>query len=236
MKNSTTNQLIKPINTNLNGETNMETTMNRQEQRDKNLQKMKLILLTRYHRLNNQMCEIESHLAGMKVDPKILEQMFLNPEDIDRIFKENSREPDPIDVEDHSYQLDNIYQTNLYCQAKFLKKFPTVPEIIFRNDSESVYGQISRSFQVLKRSIADERWEKTVNEMFSIYLQRCMTDQDDQDEHFIQERHIQDLIDSSYIKPELILEEMRKDVGEKINEWTQTQFPDFYVAGEKNEG
>ena len=214
----------------------METTMNRQEQRDKNLQKMKLILLTRYHRLNNQMCEIESHLAGMKVDPKILEQMFLNPEDIDRIFKENSREPDPIDVEDHSYQLDNIYQTNLYCQAKFLKKFPTVPEIIFRNDSESVYGQISRSFQVLKRSIADERWEKTVNEMFSIYLQRCMTDQDDQDEHFIQERHIQDLIDSSYIKPELILEEMRKDVGEKINEWTQTQFPDFYVAGEKNEG
>ena len=224
MKNSTTNQLIKPINTNLNGETNMETTMNRQEQRDKNLQKMKLILLTRYHRLNNQMCEIESHLAGMKVDPKILEQMFLNPEDIDRIFKENSREPDPIDVEDHSYQLDNIYQTNLYCQAKFLKKFPTVPEIIFRNDSESVYGQISRSFQVLKRSIADERWEKTVNEMFSIYLQRCMTDQDDQDEHFIQERHIQDLIDSSYIKPELILEEMRKDVGEKINEWIQTQF------------
>ena len=224
MKNSTTNQLIKPINTNLNGETNMETTMNRQEQRDKNLQKMKLILLTRYHRLNNQMCEIESHLAGMKVDPKILEQMFLNPEDIDRIFKENSREPDPIDVEDHSYQLDNIYQTNLYCQAKFLKKFPTVPEIIFRNDSESVYGQISRSFQVLKRSIADERWEKTVNEMFSIYLQMCMTDQDDQDEHFIQERHIQDLIDSSYIKPELILEEMRKDVGEKINEWIQTQF------------
>ena len=224
MKNSTTNQLIKPINTNLNGETNMETTMNRQEQRDKNLQKMKLILLTRYHRLNNQMCEIESHLAGMKVDPKVLEQMFLNPEDIDRIFKENSIEPDPIDVEDHSYQLDNIYQTNLYCQAKFLKKFPTVPEIIFRNDSESVYGQISRSFQVLKRSIADERWEKTVNEMFSIYLQRCMTDQDDQDEHFIQERHIQDLIDSSYIKPELILEEMRKDVGEKINEWIQTQF------------
>ena len=69
--------------------------------------------------------------------------------------------------------------------------------------------------------------------MFSIYLQRCMTDQD---EHFIQERHIPDLIDSSYIKPELILEEMRKDVGEKINEWIQTQFPDFYVAGEKNEG
>ena len=231
MKNSTTNQLIKPINTNLNGETNMETTMNRQE----------LInelddIHTKYRHLNNQMCDIKSHLAGMKVDPKVSEQMFLNPEDIDRIFKENSIEPDPIDVEDHSYQLDNIYQTNLYCQAKFLKKFPTVPEIIFRNDSESVYGQISHSFQVLKRSIADERWEKTVNEMFSIYLQRCMTDQDDQDEHFIQERHIQDLIDSSYIKPELILEEMRKDVGEKINEWTQTQFPDFYVAGEKNEG
>jgi len=41
----------------------------------------------------------------------------------------------------------------------------------------------------------------------------CLSDIDDQDEHFIQERHIQDLIDSSYIKPELLLEEMRKDVG-----------------------
>jgi len=186
------------------------------------------------------MCDIKSYLAKMKVDPKLLEQMFLNPEDIDRIFEENSREPDPIDIagEDQSYQLDNIYQTNLYCQAKFLKKFPETkcPKTIFNDNTKSVYGQISHSFQVLKRSIADERWEKTVNEMFSIYLQRCMTDQDDQDEHFIQERHIQDLIDSSYIKPELILEEMRKDVGEKINEWIQTQFPDFYVAGEKNEG
>jgi len=235
MKNSTTNQLIKPINTNLNGETNMETTMNRQE----------LInelddIHTKYRHLNNEMCDIKSYLAKMKVDPKLLEQMFLNPEDIDRIFEENSREPDPIDIagEDQSYQLDNIYQTNLYCQAKFLKKFPETkcPKTIFNDNTKSVYGQISHSFQVLKRSIADERWEKTVNEMFSIYLQRCMTDQDDQDEHFIQERHIQDLIDSSYIKPELILEEMRKDVGEKINEWIQTQFPDFYVAGEKNEG
>ena len=159
MKNSTTNQLIKPINTNLNGETNMETTMNRQE----------LInelddIHTKYRHLNNEMCDIKSYLAKMKVDPKLLEQMFLNPEDIDRIFEENSREPDPIDIagEDQSYQLDNIYQTNLYCQAKFLKKFPETkcPKTIFNDNTKSVYGQISHSFQVLKRSIADERWRR----------------------------------------------------------------------------
>lgn len=193
----------------------METTMNRQEV----INELDDIH-TKYRHLNNQMCDIKSHLAGMKVDPKVLEQMFLNPEDIDRIFEENSIEPDPIDVEDHSYQLDNIYQTNLYCQAKFLKKFPETkcPKINFINNTASVYGQISHSFQVLKRSIADERWEKTVNEMYIRYLHGCLFDMDDQDEPFIQERHIQDLIDSSYIKPELILEEMRKDVGAMIDE------------------
>ena len=216
MKNSIINQLIKPINTNQNGETNMETTQNKQE-----LIEELHDIYTKYRHLNNQTCDIKSHLLSMKVDPRVLEQMFLNPEDIDRIFEENSREPDPGDVEDHSYQLDNIYQTNLYCQAKFLKKFPTVPEIIFKNNSESVYGQISHSVQVLKRSIADERWEKTVNEMYIRYLHRCLCDIDDQDEHFIQEKHIQELIDSSDIKPEHLLEEMRKEVGVMIDEYNK---------------
>ena len=194
----------------------METTMNIQE----------LIhelddIHSKYRHLNYEMCDIKSYLGNMIVDSKVLEQMFLNPKDIDRIYEENSKEPDPFEMEDDSYQLDNIYQTNLYCQAKSFKKFRTanctVPEF-FRNDSESLYGQISHSFQVLKRSIADERWDKTVDEMYIKYLHRCMTDQDVQDQHFIQERDIQELIDTSYIKPELILEEMRKDVGKMIDE------------------
>jgi predicted nuclease with TOPRIM domain len=85
----------------------LETNMNRPEPIDELDD-----IHTKYRHLNSQMCDIKSHLAGMKVDPKVLEQMFLNPEDIDTIYEENSREPDPIDVEDHSYQLDNIYQTN----------------------------------------------------------------------------------------------------------------------------
>lgn len=78
---------------------------------------------------------------------------------IERIYEENYKEPDPIDVEDHSYQLDNIYQTNLYCQAKFIKKVLETKclKTIFNNNTASVYGQISHSFQVLKGSIADER-------------------------------------------------------------------------------